>query len=412
MEPALAAAKAGKHVIVEKPLEVTLKRCDAIIDACDKAGVTLATIFPSRFHESAQLMKRAVEQGRFGQLTIGDAYVKWYRTQQYYDSGAWRGTWALDGGGALMNQAIHSVDLLLWLMGPVAEVTAHTATLAHQRIEVEDVAMATLRFANGALGVIEATTAAYPGELKRIAIHGSEGSAVLEEEDLKTWAFIKPTARDKALLERMAGKTQTGGGAADPAAIGHHGHTAMFKDVLKAIGSGSRPLIDGPEGRRSVEVILAIYKAALTGRSVALPLAKLNGVMPWDAAAVTSLPNHQPWFLGLREHLGHQVKLIDVAKVILPPERWPQACAEAEEGTDTGSYGKVILIDDGRWGLVCSEVAEVITLSNEAVKWRKREGVQAGSRPWLAGTVIERMCALIDSDAFAGMLGGDGPLIA
>jgi UDP-N-acetyl-2-amino-2-deoxyglucuronate dehydrogenase len=272
MEPAVAAAKAGKHVIVEKPLEVTLKRCDAVIKACEAAGVALATIFPSRFHESSQLLKRAVDQGRFGRLTIGDAYVKWYRTQQYYDSGAWRGTWALDGGGALMNQAIHSVDLLLWLMGPVVEVTAHTATLAHERIEVEDVAMATLRFANGALGVIEATTAAYPGALKRIEIHGSEGSAVLEEEDLKTWAFAKPTARDKALLERMAGKTQTGGGAADPAAIGHHGHTAMFKDVLKAIGSGSRPLIDGSEGRRSVEVILAIYKAALTGRRVALPL--------------------------------------------------------------------------------------------------------------------------------------------
>lgn len=273
MEPAVAAAKAGKHVIVEKPLDVTLKRCDAIIQACAAAGVTLATIFPSRFHESAQLLKRAVEQGRFGQLTIGDAYVKWYRTQQYYDSGAWRGTWALDGGGALMNQAIHSVDLLLWLMGPVAEVTAHTATLAHQRIEVEDVAMATLRFANGALGVIEATTTAYPGALKRIEIHGSEGSAVLEEEDIKTWAFAKPTARDKALLERMAGKTQTGGGAADPAAIGHHGHTAMFKDVLKAIHRGTQPLIDGAEGRRSVEVILAIYKAGESGRSVTLPLA-------------------------------------------------------------------------------------------------------------------------------------------
>ena len=272
MEPAVAAAKAGKHVIVEKPLEVTLKRCDAVIQACQAAGVTLATIFPSRFHESSQLLKRAVDQGRFGRLTIGDAYVKWYRTQQYYDSGAWRGTWALDGGGALMNQAIHSVDLLLWLMGPVAEVTAHAATLAHDRIEVEDVAMATLRFANGALGVIEATTAAYPGALKRVEIHGSEGSAVLEEEDLKTWAFAKTTARDKALLERMAGKTRTGGGAADPAAIGHHGHTAMFKDVLKAVSSGSRPLVDGPEGRRSVEVILAIYKAAETGRSVALPL--------------------------------------------------------------------------------------------------------------------------------------------
>ena len=163
LEPAVAAARAGKHVIVEKPLEITLKRCDKIIEECGKAGVVLSTIFPSRFHESARLIKGAIEGGRFGRLTIGDAYVKWYRTQQYYDSGAWRGTWKFDGGGALMNQAIHSVDLLAWLMGPVAEISSFTAMLAHERIEVEDVAMATLRFANGALGVIEATTAAYPG---------------------------------------------------------------------------------------------------------------------------------------------------------------------------------------------------------------------------------------------------------
>lgn len=273
MEPAVAAAKAGKHVIVEKPLEITLRRCDRIIKACQDAGVTLATIFPSRFHESSQLMKKAIDKGRFGTLTIGDAYVKWFRTQEYYDSGAWRGTWALDGGGALMNQAIHSVDLLTWLMGPVVEISAHTSTLAHERIEVEDVAMATLRFENGALGVIEATTAAYPGSLKRIEIHGSQGSAVLEEEDIKTWDFAKATAQDQKIRERMAGKTETGGGAADPAAIGHHGHTALFKDVLKAIDKGTTPLVDGNEGRRSVEIILAIYKAAETGRRIQLPLA-------------------------------------------------------------------------------------------------------------------------------------------
>jgi predicted dehydrogenase len=274
LEPALAAAQAGKHIIVEKPLEVTLKRCDKIIEACDKAGVVVSTIFPSRFHESSQLIKRAVDKGRFGRLTVGDAYVKWYRTQGYYDSGAWRGTWKLDGGGALMNQAIHSVDLLIWLMGPVAEISAHTATLAHKRIEVEDVAMAALRFENGALGVIEATTAAYPGALKRIEIHGSHGSAVLEEEDITTWDFARQTAADAKLLERMRGKTETGGGAADPTAIGHHGHTSQFNDVLKAIKKGTAPLIDGPEGRRSVEVILGIYKSAETGRSVSLPLAK------------------------------------------------------------------------------------------------------------------------------------------
>jgi predicted dehydrogenase len=273
LEPAVAAAKAGKHVIVEKPLEVTLSRCDKIIQACERAGVKLATIFPSRFHESSQLMKRAIDQGRFGRLTMGDAYVKWYRTQQYYDSGKWRGTWKLDGGGALMNQAIHSVDLLAWLMGPVAEIQAQTATLAHERIEVEDVATATLRFANGALGVIEATTAAFPGALKRIEIHGSEGSAVLEEEDIKFWQFANTTKRDAELLARMQGKTKTGGGAADPAAIGHHGHMLLFKDAVQAIRKGTQPAIDGREGRRSVEIILAIYKAAETGKRVTLPLA-------------------------------------------------------------------------------------------------------------------------------------------
>jgi UDP-N-acetyl-2-amino-2-deoxyglucuronate dehydrogenase len=272
MEPALAAAAAGKHVIVEKPLEITLKRCDRIIEACRRHGVVLSTIFPSRFHESARVLKQAVDQGRFGTLTIGDAYVKWYRTQQYYDSGAWRGTWKLDGGGALMNQAIHSVDLLAWLMGPVQDISARVALLAHERIEVEDTAVASLRFENGALGVIEATTAAYPGALKRIEIHGSNGSAVLEEEDITAWNFARPTRADQMLLTRMAGRTKTGGGAADPAAIGHHGHTAQFKDVLHAIRTGSTPLVDGQEGRRSVEIILAIYKAAETGRTITLPL--------------------------------------------------------------------------------------------------------------------------------------------
>lgn len=274
LEPAVAAARAGKHVIVEKPLEITLDRCDKIIAACDKAGVALGTIFPSRFHESSRLIKAAIDRGRFGKLTMGDAYVKWFREQKYYDSGAWRGTWALDGGGALMNQAIHSVDLLTWLMGPVAEVSAYTATLAHERIEVEDVAIATLRFASGALGVIEATTAAYPGALKRIEIHGSEGSAAMEEEDIKTWAFARPMKADEALRTRMAGKTQTGGGAADPAAIGHHGHMLLFKDLLDAVKAKRAPAVDGVEGRRSVEIILAIYKSAEIGRPVALPLAR------------------------------------------------------------------------------------------------------------------------------------------
>lgn len=274
MEPALAAAAAGKHLIIEKPLEVTLDRCDKIIEACNKHGVTLSTVFPSRFHKASQLMKQAIDDGRFGTLTLGDAYVKWYRTQEYYDSGQWRGTWELDGGGALMNQAIHSIDLLTWFMGPVAEIRATTATLAHERIEVEDVATASLRFAGGALGTIVATTAAFPGMLKKIEIHGSDGSAVIEEEDIKVWSFRDSTAADKQILADFGSVTETGGGAADPSAIGHAAHTSQFRDVLRAIGTGEPLMVDGSEGRRSVEIILGIYGAAQSGQTVELPLTK------------------------------------------------------------------------------------------------------------------------------------------
>lgn len=270
LDPAIAAAEAGKHVIVEKPLEITTERCDQIIEACEKAGVRLVVTFQSRFHESSRLMKSAIDQGRFGTVTMGDAYVKWYRSQEYYDSGAWRGTWALDGGGALMNQAIHSVDLLLWFMGPVVEISAMTATMTHERIEVEDVAVANLKFASGALGVIEATTTAYPGALKRIEISGSKGSAVLEEEDITQWDFEEETPEDATIRQRMAGKTETGGGAADPSAIGHHGHTMLFEEAVAAITEGRPSLLDGHEGRRSVEVIRAIYESAKTGQRVKL----------------------------------------------------------------------------------------------------------------------------------------------
>lgn len=270
LDPAVAAANAKKHVIVEKPLEVTTQRCDKIIEACQQNEVTLSTIFPSRFHDSSILLKEAIDQGRFGTLTLGDAYVKWFRTQEYYDSGQWRGTWELDGGGALMNQAIHSVDLLLWLMGDVAEVSAQAATLAHERIEVEDVVTASLKFKNGALGVIEATTAAFPGMLKKIEIHGNQGSAVIEEEDIKTWQFAQEKADDQAIIEKYASMTETGGGAADPAAIGHAAHAKQFADVVNAINNDSELKIDGAEGRRSVEVILAIYEAAKTGKRVSI----------------------------------------------------------------------------------------------------------------------------------------------
>lgn len=270
LDPAVAAANSGKHVIVEKPLEITPQRCDQIIQACEQNNVRLGVTFQSRFHQSSQLMKQAVEGDRFGKITLGDAYVKWYRTQEYYDSGAWRGTWELDGGGALMNQAIHSVDLLLWLMGPVVQVSAMADTLTHERIEVEDIVVATLRFANGALGVIEATTTAFPGALKRIEISGSNGSAVLEEEDIKQWDFADETETDKQIREEMQGKTQTGGGAADPKAINHVGHMKMFEEMVAAINEGRPSMLDGHEGRRSVEVICAIYESAKTGQIISL----------------------------------------------------------------------------------------------------------------------------------------------
>jgi UDP-N-acetyl-2-amino-2-deoxyglucuronate dehydrogenase len=289
LDPALKAAAAGKHVIVEKPLEITLTRCDKIIDACAKNKVKLSTIFPSRFHDSSLEVKRALDGGRFGVVTVGDAYVKWFRSQAYYDSGAWRGTWELDGGGALMNQAIHSVDLLTWFLGPVAEIRAQAATLAHERIAVEDTAVATLRFANGALGVIEASTAIYPGYLKRIEIHGSEGTAAMEEEDIVRWDFAKNERRDAAIYQQMADRKSGGGGASDPSAIGHHGHARQFQNVVDAIRKDSKPSVDGAEGRRSVEIILGIYKAAETGRPVELPL-KSDPVLKARKLKVQKLP--------------------------------------------------------------------------------------------------------------------------
>ena len=226
--------------------------------------------------------------GRFGRLTLAEAYVKWHRTQAYYDSGAWRGTWQLDGGGALMNQAIHSVDLLNWMAGPVVEIRAQVATLAHERIAVEDTAVATLRFESGALGVIEATTAAWPGYLKRIELHGSTGSAAMEEEDVVQWDFAKLRRGDVAVRERMLRRTSTGGGAGNPSAIGHHGHREQLADFLAAIDENREPAIDGSEGRKAVEIILGIYQAAETGRPVALPLARDPALKGRKAAVATA----------------------------------------------------------------------------------------------------------------------------
>ena len=270
LDPAVAAATAGKHVVVEKPLEITLERCDQIIAACGRANVQLCTIFPSRFSPANIALKQAIEAGKFGRLTLGDAYVKWWRTQEYYDNGGWRGTWKLDGGGAYMNQAIHNVDLLQWLMGDVVEVSGFTGTLAHERIEVEDTGVAVVRFKNGALGVIEATTSAWPGMLKKTEIHGTKGSAIVEQDDVLLWKFEPETPGDQQTRERFSQKVGGGGGASDPKAISYQGHLRQLEDFVRAIQTKSKPLVDGAEGRKSVEIILAIYESAQSGRSVKL----------------------------------------------------------------------------------------------------------------------------------------------
>ena len=213
-------------------------------------------------------LKKAIDGGRFGRLTLGDAYVKWYRTQQYYDSGAWRGTWALDGGGALMNQAIHSVDLLTWLMGPVVEIQANTATLAHERIEVEDAVVATLRVCQRRARRARGHDRGFPGlfEADRDSRLGRLGAC--SRKKISRPGTSRNRARKiKAILEQMKQHKSTGGGASDPAAIGHHGHTLQFRDFVDAVKKNRPPAIDGHEGRRSVEIILGVYKAAETGQA-------------------------------------------------------------------------------------------------------------------------------------------------
>lgn len=270
LEPAVLSAKAGKHVVVEKPLEITPERCDAIIAACEANGVQLCTIFPSRFHDANIVLNDAVRAGRFGRLTLGETTCKWWRSQAYYDDGGWKGTQALDGGGALMNQAIHNVDLLLWMMGDVAQVAGFTATLAHERIEVEDTAVAALTFKNGALGVIQATTSVHPGLPKTIAIHGDRGSAVIEQEDILRWDFEPTTGDDAAIKTRFAQKQGLSGGSSDPKAISHQGHARQLADFVNAIQTNTKPKVDGKEGRKAVALICAIYESMRTGKIVQL----------------------------------------------------------------------------------------------------------------------------------------------
>lgn len=272
LEVAVQAAGAGKHVMVEKPIEVTPERCDQIIAACRDAGVVLGAIFPRRFNDTSVLVKEAINEGRFGTLVHADVHIKWWRDQDYYDSGGWRGTWQLDGGGALMNQGIHGIDLLQWLLGGVEFVSAFTDTLAHTGIEVEDVATAAVKFRNGALGSIQGTTGAWPGGRIRIEICGTDGHVVMEDEILQTWEFREEKAGDGQIREQYGPRAGVGsGGGTDPRAIDFEGHRRNFADFVAAIRGDSSPHLDGAEARNAVAIITSIYRSAREERVVVIP---------------------------------------------------------------------------------------------------------------------------------------------
>jgi predicted dehydrogenase len=269
MEPSVQAAKAGKHVMVEKPIEITTERVDAILRACRESGVILGAIFPRRFSESSRLVKKTIDEGRFGRIVLASVYIKWYRSQEYYDQGGWRGTWKLDGGGALMNQGIHGIDLVQWLLGGIREVSALTATLGHERIEVEDVAAANVRFANGALGCIEGTTGSWPGAKIKIEIGGMKGSVILEDEALLSWRFQDEGPADEEIRKKYGPQVSaSGGGAGDPRAISFEGHRLQFEDFVRAIRTKGRPYCGGEDARAAVAVITSIYRSAKEGRRI------------------------------------------------------------------------------------------------------------------------------------------------
>ncbi|MBN1108177.1 MAG: Gfo/Idh/MocA family oxidoreductase [Bacteroidales bacterium] len=270
LNPALLSIKAGKHCIIEKPLEVTLDRCDIIIEQAAKNNVMVSGIFPMRFTDIGSDLKKCTDSGRFGKYILGDVYVKWYRKPEYYSDVKWRGSAIKCGGGALMNQAIHSVDLLQWYMGKVESVNAFTALISHENIEVEDTAVAILRFSNGALGVIEASTAVNPGFFRRIEILGSKGSVVVEEEKILTWKFDNEREEDEHIRRKYSGNNVTGGGVSDPKAISDTGHIRQFIDITSAIDRGVAPAIDAEEARKAVEIVLAVYRSANEKRVVYL----------------------------------------------------------------------------------------------------------------------------------------------
>jgi UDP-N-acetyl-2-amino-2-deoxyglucuronate dehydrogenase len=253
-EMGIAAAKAGKHVIVEKPMALSSIDADALINACDENRVKLAVCFQNRFNPPVQKLRRALEEGRFGKLTHASAVVRWFRPQDYYDQAPWRGTWAMDGG-CLMNQSIHNIDLLQWMMGPVESVFGYTAN-NFRKIEAEDVGVAVLKFKNGALGVIEASTTIYPENLEEtLAIFGEKGTVMLggiAVNKIETWKFAD--SQDENLeMEQQ-----------DVPNVYGFGHDALIEDFIRAVIEDRRPYIDGREGIKALRIVLGIYHSAVS----------------------------------------------------------------------------------------------------------------------------------------------------
>jgi UDP-N-acetyl-2-amino-2-deoxyglucuronate dehydrogenase len=276
-EGAITALEAGKHVVIEKPVDITLDATDHLIEVQRATGGRVAVVSQHRFDAATQTVHEALARGEFGHLTSGSADVRWWRSQSYYDSGGWRGTWELDGGGVLINQAIHSIDLLQWLMGPVVEVTAYTGLLAHERIEVEDTAVAILKFAGGALGTIVATTAAYPGLTATIAVHGDRGSAIIDDDELRYFhvagkeqegnAYGEGRNQAEQVMKRY-GEVESGPGAgADPRSLSMV-HRDQIQDFIEAVREDREPLVNLREGRKSLAIIQGIYESARTDRPV------------------------------------------------------------------------------------------------------------------------------------------------
>lgn len=261
---AIKAAEAGKNVVVEKPMAISLKEADDLIGACARGKVKVEVISQLRFSPAVRALKAAVDGGRLGRLLSGDIYMKYFRSQEYYDKGGWRGTWAMDGGGALMNQGIHGIDLLQYVMGPVRSVFGHARTLA-RRIEVEDTAAGIVEFQNGAIGVIQAATSVIPGFPRRLEVHGEKGSIVLQEDSVLSWDVEGERPPEGVPI----GPSQ-GAAFRDPTAVGSEGHKRQIMDLIEAVRTGRRPFIDAEEGRKPIQIILALYESSRTRREVRL----------------------------------------------------------------------------------------------------------------------------------------------